>query len=213
VGSEAKHSSEGGGGIVMVKNTTIPETVTEGRERLHFLFPHFRTDRPKVVVEKARVLLACVRYGEKFSTVTRIAKPGILLSQLRHFKTIGMKPHSNIKTQYAGAVAAGIGFIENQNGRFTFHMYDTAENLDAVDLAIEMCSGATESEVHLVLDTSEFRETLSNQQPQGIILPAANRAYARGVLAGRKLDRTTQTFKTHSDSLVDDLRGVYRVIR
>jgi len=34
VGSEAKHSSEGGGGIVMVKNTTIPETVTEGRERL-----------------------------------------------------------------------------------------------------------------------------------------------------------------------------------
>jgi hypothetical protein len=197
----------------LVNSNVLPApAVVSSAGRHNFLFPHFRTDRSRVVVEKARVLLACVRYGERLSTITRITDPAYLLSKLRQYKTIGRKPHSNIKTQYAGAVAAGIGFIENQGGRFTFHLYETPESLEAVDLAIEMCSGVTESEVHLIADTSQFRETISNQ-PQGLVLPAANRAHARTVLGHRKLDRQSQTYKRHNDALVDDLRGVYRVIR
>ena len=198
----------------LVNSNVLPApAVVSSAGRHNFLFPHFRTSRSRVIVDKARVLLACVRYGERLSTITRIADSAYLLSKLRNYKIIGRKPHSNIKTQYAGAVAAGIGFIEAQSGRFTFHLYDTPENAEAVDLAIEMCSGITESEVHLIVDTSEFRETLSNQQSQELILPAANRAYARTVLERRRLDRQTQTYQRHNDSLVDDLRGVYRVIR
>jgi hypothetical protein len=193
-------------------NVLSAPAVESSGGRHHFLFPHIRTDRSMIVLEKARILVACVRYGERFSTITKVLEPVYLLSKLKQYKVIGKKPHSNIKTQYAGAVAAGIGFIENVGGRFTFHLYDTPENLEAVDLAIDMCSGITESEVHLILDPSSFQETLSNEQPQGIILPASNRSHVRTALSRRRLDRQSQTYKRHNDALVDDLRGVYRVI-
>ena len=65
MGSEAKHSSEGGGGIVMVKNTTIPETVAEGRERLpllsheeKILISHLKGGKPltAIVVQRSYLI-------------------------------------------------------------------------------------------------------------------------------------------------------------
>jgi hypothetical protein len=193
-------------------NVLCAPAVDSSAGRHHFLFPHIRTEHNKIVVGKARVLVACVRYGQSFSTITKVADPIHLLRILKATKRIGRVPHSNIRTQYAPVADAGLGFIEDHGGRFTFRLYDIPENIEAVDLAIEMCGGQTEAEAHLILDKSELRNSLSNERPTGIILPPSNRGYARGVLQGRRLDPQTQTYQRLNSSLFDDLRGVHRVI-
>jgi hypothetical protein len=194
-------------------NVLSAPAVDSSAGRQHFLFPHIRTSVSKIILEKARFLVSCLRYGQRFSTITRLGDPVEALSRLKTSKMIGRTPHTNIRTQYGPAADAGLGYFEDHGGRFTFRLYETPENMEAIDLAIGIIKGKTESDVHLILDTSELRQSLSNEQPTGIILPASNRANARGVLAGRKLDRTSQTYQRLNAALFDDLRGVHRVIR
>lgn len=194
-------------------NVLCAPAVDSSSGRQHFLFPHIRTVHNKAVIGKARVLVACVRYGQSFSTITKVANPVDLLRNLRRYKRIGRVPHSNIRTQYAPASDAGLGFFEDHGGRFSFHLYDIPENIEAIDLAIEMCEGQTESEAHLILDTSELRNSLSTEAPSGIILPPSNRGYARDIVRSRKLDPHTKTYQRLNSALFDDLRGVHRVIR
>ncbi|HWE37146.1 MAG TPA: hypothetical protein VG406_11320 [Isosphaeraceae bacterium] len=194
-------------------NVLSAPAVDSSSGRQHFLFPHIRTDVSKVVLGKARFLVSCLRYGQSFSTITRVGDPVEVLSRLKQHKMIGRVPHSNIRTQYAPAADAGLGYFKDHGGRFSFHLYETEENLKAVDLAIVMCRGKTESEAHLLLDKNELRKSFADEQPTGIILPASNRANARGVLASRRLDSRSQTYQRFNAALFDDLRGVHRVIR
>jgi hypothetical protein len=194
-------------------NVLSAPAVDSSGGRQHFLFPHIRTPNSKVVLDKARFIVACVRYGQRFSTITKVGDPVEVLTRLKQYKMIGRTPHSNIHTQYGPAADAGLGYFQDHGGRFSFHLYETQENLEAIDLAIAMCRGQTESDVHLILDTNELRQSLSNEQPTGIILPASNRLNARAVLANRKLDTKTQTYRRFNATLFDDLRGVHRVIR
>lgn len=194
-------------------NVLSAPAVDSSAGRQHFLFPHIRTSASSIVLQKSRFLVSCLRYGQRYSTITRLGDPVEVLSKLRTSKMIGRTPHTNIRTQYSPAADAGLGYFEDHGGRFTFRLYETPENMEAIDLAIGILRGKTESDVHLVIDPSELRQSLSNAQPTGIILPASNRTIARDVLVGRKLDRSSKTYQWHNAALFDDLRGVHRVIR
>lgn len=178
-----------------------------------FAFAPFRTNEPRAILEKARIILACVRYGESFSSITQINSAVSILQGLRDRKMIGKTPHSNIGSQYAAAANMGVGFIESINGRYRFNLYDTSDNIAAVNLAITMCSGVTEDDVHTLMPPNEVRTRLASAGPVGLILPEANRANARSNIRTRRLDPTTQTATRLGSQLLDDLRGIHRVIR
>ncbi|CAM5522529.1 hypothetical protein [Pseudomonas fragi] len=177
-----------------------------------FAFAPYKTTQPRAILEKARIILACVRYGEGYSSITQIADPSAILKGLRDRKMIGRTPHSNIQSQYAAAANMGVGWIEPEGGRFRFRLYDTEDNLAAVDLAIAMCAGRSEDVASSILLPNEVRQHFSRSEPGGLLLPEANRVRARDVIATRKLDPNTQTAARLGRALLDDLRGIHRVI-
>lgn len=178
-----------------------------------FAFAPFKTTQPRAIVEKARIILACVRYGEGYSSITKISDPSAILKGLRERKMIGRTPHSNIQSQYAAAVNMGVGWIEPDNGRFRFRLYDTEDNLAAVDLAIAMCSGQSEDVSSSLLLPEEVRGYFTRTEPGGLLLPEANRGRARNLIATRTLDPNTRTAARLGRALLDDLRGIHRVIK
>ena len=92
----------------------------------------------KALLEKARAIVACVRYGEHFAGITKIRDPIRILARLKEQKQIG--PHSEIKDQYILLQKLGVGAIRrsiDSSTRFIFHIFDTDENMRALDMAIQ----------------------------------------------------------------------------
>lgn len=190
-------------------NVVTAPAVTSGNGQHSFLFPHVRTSQDRVIVQKARVLLACVRYGESFGAVTMIDSANVLLSRLRDRKLIGRVPHSQIGTQYRPAADLGLGYIEEENSRFRFRLYDTADNVEAVKLAIELLNGKTELPAHRVLNEEQVRAHVG-ETPR-IILPEENRSGAAKIQRARRLEPQSKAAQKEMRNMMDDLRGVTRV--
>jgi len=92
----------------------------------------------KSLLEKARAIVACVRYGQHFAGITRIKYPLLILETLRKQKRLGA--HSEILRQYSVLHKLGIGRITRNRffpGRYNFELIDSEENLRALDLAIQ----------------------------------------------------------------------------
>jgi len=92
----------------------------------------------KSLLEKARALVACVRYGQHFAGVTRIKFPLLILEKLRTIKRLGA--HSEIVRQYSVLHKLGVGKITKDRfytSRYNFDLIDTEENMRALDLAIQ----------------------------------------------------------------------------
>jgi hypothetical protein len=115
-------------------------TVESLRGQKAFLFTpaHNIAMYEKSIVDKARAIIACVRYGEVFGTITRIFDPLLLLRRLRDRKRIG--PHSEILRQYETLRNLGVGRISRAVGtsKYYLHLIDNDENVRALDLAIAM---------------------------------------------------------------------------
>jgi hypothetical protein len=95
----------------------------------------------RAILQKARAILACVRYGQYFGSVTRIGDPAAIIDALRRRGRIGS--HSEIPQQYAILVVEGIARLspDAQNrGRFFLHLIDTEENNKALRLAKDLLS-------------------------------------------------------------------------
>jgi len=92
----------------------------------------------KALLEKARAIVACVRYGQHFAKITKIVDPLLILNVLQSRKRIGA--HSEILRQYALLHKLGVGKISRDrihSNRFNFHFLDTEENMRALELAIQ----------------------------------------------------------------------------
>jgi len=63
----------------------------------------------KSITEKTRAIIACVRYGEVYGTITKIRYPLLLLMKLRDRKYLN--PHSEILRQYETLRNLGVGRI------------------------------------------------------------------------------------------------------
>jgi hypothetical protein len=75
----------------------------------------------KGLLEKARAILACVRYGQHFASITKVFDPLLILGALKTRKRIGS--HSEILKQYSLLHKLGVGRISRDHSsptRFTF---------------------------------------------------------------------------------------------
>jgi hypothetical protein len=95
-------------------------------------------DEERVVLDKARAILACVRYGQNFAAGRPIKFPRAILQRLRDHKTFS-RGHPDLFAQYGLLVEKFIGEPIKEGGdRWNFRVYDHEENLKALDIAIEM---------------------------------------------------------------------------
>lgn len=111
-----------------------------------FVFSPIKGIRPyeKKILEKARALVSCVRYGESFATITRLNVGLLVLNKLRNVGYFG--PHSEIPDQYSLAFKLGIGFFDPEvgnTGKYYFRRNEDAETIKAIELAIQMLSMGT----------------------------------------------------------------------
>lgn len=116
---------------VQVKGST-------GEQRFLFAPRGGLTSEERIVLDKARAILACVRYGQKFASGRAIFSPRRILETLRNNKHF-RRGHPDLFTQYGALVEKFIGHpIEESGNRWNFEVHDTPENIKAFDIAISM---------------------------------------------------------------------------
>lgn len=95
----------------------------------------------KGILDKARALVASLRYGKEAATITRIRNAQWILSALMDSaRQYRVGPHSELKGQYGMLVAKQIGRLRRakQSSRFYFELIPTTDNLRACQLALEL---------------------------------------------------------------------------
>ena len=124
----------------------------------------------KTVMDKARAILSCVRYGQKFSKGVSIKYPRRILEILRDNKKF-KRGHPDLMTQYGLLAEKLIGSpYEESPNRWNFRIDDTEENMKALNLAIEMLEHGTSSSA--TIDLEAQKALLAPSQYQG---PSATR--------------------------------------
>jgi hypothetical protein len=92
----------------------------------------------RIILDKARAILACVRYGQKFAAGRPILYPKRILETLRDNKRF-RKGHPDLYSQYGVLVEKFIGHpIREAGDRWNFVINDTPENMKAFDIAISL---------------------------------------------------------------------------
>lgn len=99
------------------------------------------SDAQKTILEKARSLVSCLRYGSEAATVTRIRNPIWILDAITDpSREYGLKPHSELKLQYGMLVSKQIGRVIQMGSRYAFRLIPTEDNLRACAIARELLS-------------------------------------------------------------------------
>lgn len=100
------------------------------------------SDAEKIVLDKARALVACLRYGSEAATITRIMNPLWILNAITDSnRNYQLRPHSELKLQYGMLIGKQLGrIIQAANGRYIFELIPTEDNLRACAIARELLS-------------------------------------------------------------------------
>lgn len=119
--------------------------VSTGGQRVYSFAPYtgylVSLDAEKTILDKARALVACLRYGSEAATVTRIRYPSLILNALTDIsRNYRLKPHSELKLQYGMLVSKQIGRVIRSSigGRYIFELIPTEDNLRACAIAKEL---------------------------------------------------------------------------
>ncbi len=119
--------------------------VSTGGRRVYSFTPYtgglLTSETQKTVLDKARAIIACLRYGSEAATITRIRNPLAILSALTDSsRNHGLKPHSELKLQYGMLVSKQIGRVIQTGSRYAFALIPTDDNLRACAIARELLS-------------------------------------------------------------------------
>lgn len=114
------------------------------------------------ILDRARAIVACVRYGERHAVASKILYPIALLNVLLDAgRDHALGWHSEVKNQYAPLVKRGVGRIEKQGTRYQFRLIDSDENKRAVRLAIELIKHGQIIEERVSLDSAHHAVLLA----------------------------------------------------
>jgi hypothetical protein len=92
----------------------------------------------RIIMDKARAILASVRYGQNFAAGRPIKYPRAILQQLRDHKRF-KRGHPDLNAQYSLLTEKLIGRpVEESSDKWNFEIIETSENMQALDIAIDM---------------------------------------------------------------------------
>ena len=112
----------------------------------------------RVILEKARAILACVRFGEHFATTRKIMYPHRILETLRDRKSFSYS-RPDFPEQYGLLVTQQVGRIEPDRlrpGFYKFYFIDTPENMRALNIAIDLLKIGVLPTSKLEVDASDL---------------------------------------------------------
>ena len=173
-----------------------------GRQRFAFAPHGTLSPEENVIMDKTRAILACVRYGQKFATVSPIRNPKAILQRLRDHKRF-KRGHSDLFSQYGLLVEKLIGHpIDVGNGRWNFVIDDTEENIKALDVALEMLEHGESPSSRISL---EAKNALLS--PSGYQGPIPTRSRMR---LSKDINSSPKTEAEIIRTMADLVRGVSR---
>jgi hypothetical protein len=92
----------------------------------------------RIIMDKARAILASVRYGQHFAAGRPIKYPRYILQQLRDYKRF-KRGHPDLYSQYSLLTEKLIGKpVKESSDKWNFQIIETTENIQALDVAIDM---------------------------------------------------------------------------
>lgn len=101
-----------------------------------------------VVLDKARAIVSCVRYGQNFAEITKIFSPARIVEKLIEKKQLA--PHSEHLEQYGLLVIKGIGRVDPVGSKWQFRVLDTPDNMRALRVAADLLGAG--AAVHQSID-------------------------------------------------------------
>lgn len=141
----------------MITGVLLPVKVSGATGDQKFIFaPHGGLSQEEsVIMDKARAIVSCVRYGQKFAAGRKIKYPRLILEQLRNYKRFS-KGHPDLFSQYGLLVEKLIGHpVDEGNDRWNFEVDDTDENIKAFDVALEMLQHGEAPSAKIDLDAKK----------------------------------------------------------
>lgn len=144
----------------------MPVTVNGVTGSQRFVFaPHGNLSQEEnVIMDKARALVSCVRYGQRFAAGRPIINPRWILESLKSNKKF-KRGHPDLETQYGLLVEKFIGHpVDEGNGRWNFHIDDTDENMRAIDVALEMLEHGDTTSARINIDAQKALLSTSGYQ-------------------------------------------------
>lgn len=90
-----------------------------------------------IILDKARAIVSCVRYGQNYAEITKIFSPKAIVDALISRKRLN--PHSEHLQQYGLLTKKGIGRVDKVPGdKWQFTIADTADNMKALQVAKDL---------------------------------------------------------------------------
>ena len=89
-----------------------------------------------VILDKARAIVSCVRYGQNYAEITKIFSPKAIVDALISRKRL--KPHSEHLQQYGLLAKKGIGRVDQVGSKWQFTISDTPDNMKALQVAKDL---------------------------------------------------------------------------
>jgi len=155
----------------------------------------------KIILEKAMCILACIRYGEHFGSITKLRDPEAFLNNLLSPPHRTKKPHTEMRRQYAILVVRGVGNVFPARffkDRYYFELVPTEENKKAVQLAIDL----------LKVGEAVYERGLSEELRGVLFYPGNYQEAMRTLPKLRKpVHISPETHEQILDSIMEALRG------
>lgn len=168
-----------------------------GKQRFFFAPHGGLSSSERTILDKARAVVSCLRYGQGFAAGTRIRSPLAVLNTLIDRKKFG-KAHPDLGTQYGILTDKLIGTVEPEGIGFNFHIHDTDENMRALRLAYELLE--TGESVGAKLDPDAQKALLT---PQGYTGPLTTRPQF-----GSSIDLSDESQAEMLQRMADIIRGM-----
>lgn len=147
----------------------MPVEVNGATGKQEFIFAPHGTLSPEenVIMDKARAIVSCVRYGQRFSAGKSIKYPRLIIERLRDHKQF-KRGHPDLFSQYGLLSEKLIAHpFETGGGRWNIRIDDTYENMKALDVALEMMEHGETPSARIDLDAK--KALLSSSGYQGPI--------------------------------------------
>jgi len=109
----------------------------------------------RTILDKARAIVSCVRYGENYAASRKIKYPRRIIETLRDNKRF-KRGHPDLFDQYGLLVEKMIGHpVDVGGGKWNFEVDDTRENMKALHVAIEMVEHGESPATRIDLDAQQ----------------------------------------------------------
>lgn len=151
-----------------------------------------------IVLDKARAILACVRYGQHFAGITRIFSPRAIIDKLVDKKHLA--PHSEQAEQYGLLVKKGIGRVGKVGSKWQFSVIDTEDNMKALRTARDLLDTGTG--ISQAVDDSIRLQVLN---PKG--------SYQTPVVERTRLNRAARLGKASDAKVISEISDIIRGAR